>query len=114
MTEKAGTGTITTMEAKTWMLDELAHAGPEHLDPGFVAGFDRKQGYPDFSADVSVLAAPQPGSTSWPPTSTGRSTAPTPALSADISPGTGPARITTGRTVITTSPATISSAGPAR
>lgn len=57
MTEKAGTGTITSMEAKTWMLDELAHAGPEHLDPGFVAGFDRKQGYPDFSADVSVLAA---------------------------------------------------------
>ena len=57
MTEKAGTGTIATMKAKTWMLDELAHAGPEHLDPGFVAGFDRKQGYPDFSADVSVLAA---------------------------------------------------------
>jgi SAM-dependent methyltransferase len=57
VTGKARTGTITTMEAKTWMLDELAHAGPEHLDPGFVAGFDRKQGYPDFSADVSVLAA---------------------------------------------------------
>lgn len=27
-----------------WVLDELAHAGPEHLDPGFVAGYDRKQG----------------------------------------------------------------------
>jgi len=26
------------------MIDELAHAGPEHLDPAFVAGFDRKQG----------------------------------------------------------------------
>ena len=26
------------------MIDELAYAGPEHLDPGFVAGFDRKQG----------------------------------------------------------------------
>jgi ubiquinone/menaquinone biosynthesis C-methylase UbiE len=25
------------------MIDELAYAGPEHLDPGFVAGFDRKQ-----------------------------------------------------------------------
>lgn len=37
------------------MLDELAHAGPEHLDPGFVAGFDRKQGYPDFAPDVAVL-----------------------------------------------------------
>jgi ubiquinone/menaquinone biosynthesis C-methylase UbiE len=43
--------------AEPWMLDELAHAGPEHLDQGFVAGFDRKQGYPDFSADVDVLRA---------------------------------------------------------
>jgi ubiquinone/menaquinone biosynthesis C-methylase UbiE len=43
--------------AEPWMLDELAHAGPEHLDPGFVAGFDRKQGRPDFSADVEVLRA---------------------------------------------------------
>jgi hypothetical protein len=41
---------------KPWMLDELAHAGPEHLDPGFVAGFDRKQGYPDFADDLAVLA----------------------------------------------------------
>jgi ubiquinone/menaquinone biosynthesis C-methylase UbiE len=57
VTGKAGTGTIIVMEPATWMLDELAHAGPEHLDPGFVAGFDRKQGYPGFSADVSVLAA---------------------------------------------------------
>jgi ubiquinone/menaquinone biosynthesis C-methylase UbiE len=29
------------------MIDELAHAGPEHLDPAFVAGYDRKQGNPD-------------------------------------------------------------------
>jgi hypothetical protein len=29
------------------MIDELAYAGPEHLDPAFVAGYDRKQGYPD-------------------------------------------------------------------
>jgi ubiquinone/menaquinone biosynthesis C-methylase UbiE len=41
--------------AEPWMLDELAHAGPEHLDQAFVAGFDRKQGYPDFSADVDAL-----------------------------------------------------------
>jgi SAM-dependent methyltransferase len=41
---------------KPWMLDELAHAGPEHLDPGFVAGFDHKQGYPDFADDLAVLA----------------------------------------------------------
>jgi ubiquinone/menaquinone biosynthesis C-methylase UbiE len=38
-----------------WLLDELAHAGPEHLDPGFVAGFDRKQGYPDVTEDIEVL-----------------------------------------------------------
>lgn len=41
----------------TWMLDETAHAGPEHLDPGFVAGFDRKQGYPDPAEDIELLAA---------------------------------------------------------
>ena len=34
-----------------WMLDELAHAGPEHLDPEFVAGYERKAGYTD---DASV------------------------------------------------------------
>jgi ubiquinone/menaquinone biosynthesis C-methylase UbiE len=38
-----------------WMLDETAYAGPEHLDPAFVAGYDRKQGYPDFTEDVAVL-----------------------------------------------------------
>jgi hypothetical protein len=27
--------------APSWILDEIAHAGPEHLDPAFVAGFDR-------------------------------------------------------------------------
>jgi ubiquinone/menaquinone biosynthesis C-methylase UbiE len=41
--------------ARPWMIDELAHAGPEHLDPGFVAGFDRKQGYPDPGGDLAVL-----------------------------------------------------------
>jgi ubiquinone/menaquinone biosynthesis C-methylase UbiE len=30
--------------APDWMLDELAHAGPEHLDPAFVAGYDRQAG----------------------------------------------------------------------
>jgi len=43
--------------AKVWMLDELAHAGPEHLDPAFVAGYERKQGYPDPADDLAVLAA---------------------------------------------------------
>lgn len=37
------------------MIDELAHAGPEHLDPSFVAGYDRKQGYPDPAEDLAVL-----------------------------------------------------------
>jgi SAM-dependent methyltransferase len=50
--------------AKPWMLDELAQAGREHLDPGFVAGFDRKQGYPDFAGDLAVLADHGIGSTS--------------------------------------------------
>jgi ubiquinone/menaquinone biosynthesis C-methylase UbiE len=34
------------------MLDELAHAGAEHLDADFVAGYDRKQGYPDPAPDI--------------------------------------------------------------
>jgi ubiquinone/menaquinone biosynthesis C-methylase UbiE len=42
---------------KPWMLDEQAHAGPEHLDPAFVAGYERKQGYPDPAEDLDVLAA---------------------------------------------------------
>jgi ubiquinone/menaquinone biosynthesis C-methylase UbiE len=41
--------------ARPWMIDELAHAGPEHLDPDFVAGYDRKQGYPDPAEDLAVL-----------------------------------------------------------
>ena len=40
-----------------WMLDELAHAGPEHLDPAVVAGYERKQGDPDPAEDLAVLAA---------------------------------------------------------
>jgi hypothetical protein len=39
------------------MLDELAHAGPEHLDPAFVAGYERRQGYPDPAEDLDVFAA---------------------------------------------------------
>ena len=39
------------------MLDELSHAGPEHLDAGFIAGFDRKQGYPDPEADITAFEA---------------------------------------------------------
>jgi ubiquinone/menaquinone biosynthesis C-methylase UbiE len=42
---------------KPWWPDELTHAGAEHLDPAFVSGFDRKQGYPDFAEDVDILCA---------------------------------------------------------
>jgi SAM-dependent methyltransferase len=40
-----------------WMIDELAHAGPEHLDPAFVTGYDRKQGHPDPGEDLAVFEA---------------------------------------------------------
>jgi SAM-dependent methyltransferase len=40
-----------------WMLDELAYAGPEHLDAEFIAGFDRKQGYPDPEEDIAAFTA---------------------------------------------------------
>jgi ubiquinone/menaquinone biosynthesis C-methylase UbiE len=39
------------------MLDELAHAGAEHLDEEFVAGYERKQGYPDATHDLDIFAA---------------------------------------------------------
>ena len=39
------------------MIDELAHAGPEHLDPAFVAGYDRKQGYPAPAEDLDAFEA---------------------------------------------------------
>jgi SAM-dependent methyltransferase len=37
-----------------WMLDELAHAGAEHLDPGYVEGYEAKSQY-DPAPDVAVL-----------------------------------------------------------
>jgi SAM-dependent methyltransferase len=37
------------------MLDELAHAGPEHLDADFIAGYDRKQGFPDAEAHIGAF-----------------------------------------------------------
>jgi len=46
------------------MLDELAHAGPEHLDEAFIAGYDRKQGYPDPADDLAAFEAAGLGATS--------------------------------------------------
>jgi ubiquinone/menaquinone biosynthesis C-methylase UbiE len=37
-----------------WYADELAHAGPEHLDNAYVAGYDRKAGT-DWDSEVAVL-----------------------------------------------------------
>jgi ubiquinone/menaquinone biosynthesis C-methylase UbiE len=39
------------------MIEELAYAGPEHLDAAFVAGYDRKQGYPDPADDLASFEA---------------------------------------------------------
>src|SRR5580692_5435416 len=49
---------------QSWMLDELAYAGPEHLDEKFIAGFDRKQGYPDAEEDIAAFEAHGLGSAS--------------------------------------------------
>lgn len=39
--------------AQIWFLDELAHAGTEHLDDAFITGYDRKQGFPDPAPDIA-------------------------------------------------------------
>jgi hypothetical protein len=39
-----------------WWFDELAHAGPEHLDPEYVVGFDQKA-RSDWSEEVATLLA---------------------------------------------------------
>jgi ubiquinone/menaquinone biosynthesis C-methylase UbiE len=39
---------------KDWWLDELAHAGQEHLDSAYVAGYERKAGF-DPTEDLAVL-----------------------------------------------------------
>jgi len=40
---------------ETWLLDEMAHAGPEHLDAEFIAGYDRKQGFPDPEPHIAAF-----------------------------------------------------------
>ena len=48
-------------EPPGWWLDELAHAGAEHLEPDYVAGYEAKAGY-DPAPDVEALvdAWPRP------------------------------------------------------
>src|SRR5690606_27229688 len=43
-----------TMNIPNWYLDELAHAGSEHVDAEYVRGYDRKAGN-DPSVDLGVL-----------------------------------------------------------
>lgn len=44
------------MQSTPWLFDELRHAGEEHLDPAFVAAYDRKQ-QTDPSEDIGRLCA---------------------------------------------------------
>ena len=46
-----------------WRFDEIAHAGPEHFDAAYVAGFDRKA-RSDWSEEVATLLACGVGKTS--------------------------------------------------
>jgi SAM-dependent methyltransferase len=41
-------------ERPDWFIDELAHAGDEHLDPAYIATYDRKAGT-DPTEDVALL-----------------------------------------------------------
>ena len=42
------------MTQSAWYLDELAHAGPEHLNQAYVAGYDGKAG-PESADDLALL-----------------------------------------------------------
>jgi ubiquinone/menaquinone biosynthesis C-methylase UbiE len=43
------------METKDWFFDEVAHAGREHLDPDYVAAYDRKARSDAVAAEEVVL-----------------------------------------------------------
>lgn len=42
------------MQGAHWLFDEMAHAGPEHLDAAYVEAYDRKAGY-DPARDLAHL-----------------------------------------------------------
>ena len=42
------------MERRSWFIDELKHAGAEHLDTRYVQGYDRKARF-DPTADLAIL-----------------------------------------------------------
>jgi ubiquinone/menaquinone biosynthesis C-methylase UbiE len=45
---------VTLAAVRQWWLDELAHAGREHLDVGYVADYERKAGF-DPGDDIDVM-----------------------------------------------------------
>jgi cyclopropane fatty-acyl-phospholipid synthase-like methyltransferase len=47
---------VQTDSVESWWLDELGHAGGEHLDPAYVKGYDRKAGF-DPADDIDALEA---------------------------------------------------------
>ena len=47
---------FTLYDMRNWWLDELKHAGPEHLDPAYIAGYDRKAGF-DPTDELNALRA---------------------------------------------------------
>ena len=47
---------VVARQPGTWHIDEFAHAGPEHLDPEYVAAYDQKSPT-DWSEDVAELRA---------------------------------------------------------
>jgi SAM-dependent methyltransferase len=52
-----------SLEPSNWYLDELRHAGPEHLDPTYVGGYDEKSPT-DWREDLAALQALGIGPTS--------------------------------------------------
>lgn len=61
--ESVRSGVTASSAAMGWWFDEFAHAGPEHLDPAYVAGFDQKA-RSDWSEEVATLLACGIGRTS--------------------------------------------------
>ena len=51
------------MPTDAWTFDELAHAGDEHLDPEYIASYDRKAAI-DPAADLALLRSQGLGATS--------------------------------------------------
>src|SRR5438045_4173928 len=53
----AGPGVDDRAMTQDWLPDEIPYAGAEHLEAGFAAGYDRKQGRPDPEPEIAALRA---------------------------------------------------------